>query len=134
MRVGLDTSVVIRLITGDPEPQSLQAVRALGEALVMETTVEVSDLVLAETYFALQHHYAMPKAEALEVLNVFTAQSGIVCSGTGSTVLAVPGLASANPGFVDRLILAGYLAGGVDQMLTFEKAAAALSGTRVLTA
>ena len=26
-------------------------------------------------------------------VDVFTVQSGVVCSGTGSTVLAVPGLA-----------------------------------------
>jgi len=48
-------------------------------------------------------------------------------------VLAVPNLATANPGFVDRLIHAEY-AISTKEVLTFEKAAGRLPGVRVLTA
>jgi hypothetical protein len=95
--------------------------------------VIVSDLVASETYFALQHHFGMPKAEALEVLREFFRGSGVRPTGAALDILAVPNLAGSNPGFVDRLIHAEYdrLA---DEMLTFEKAARALSKTRVLVA
>jgi len=56
VKVGLDTSVVLRLLTGEPE---LQARRALAEldALASSGAVPlVSDLVVSEVYFALQYH------------------------------------------------------------------------------
>ncbi len=133
MNVGLDTSVVLRLLTGEPE---LQAQRALAElkALVHSGTVPiVSDLVVSEVYFALQYHYGVPKAEALALLARFLGESGVKPLGASATVLTVPNLATANPGFVDRLIHAEYTR-SANEVLTFEKAAGRLPGVRVLAA
>ena len=74
--------------------------------------VWVSDWVLAETYYALQHHYDVPKKVALEWLRRFAHSPGIQVSGTARETLALGGLESANPGFVDRLIHRAYLRGG----------------------
>lgn len=131
--VGLDTSVVLRLLTGEPETLAALAFRTLEKIRRRKHRVIVSDLVASETYFALQHHFGMPKAEALEVLREFFRGSGVRPTGAALDILAVPNLAGSNPGFVDRIIHAEYdrLA---DEMLTFEKAARALSKTRVLVA
>ena len=133
MKVGLDTSVVLRLLTGEPERQ---AQRALGEleALAHRGAVPlVSDLVVSEVYFALQYHYGVPKAEALSLLAKFLNESGVKPLGAAATVLAVPNLATVNPGFVDRLIHAEY-AHAAREVLTFERAAGRLPGVRVLPA
>ena len=133
MKVGLDTSVVLRLLTGEPE---LQARRALAEldALARSGAVPLmSDLVVSEVYFALQYHYGVPKAEALALLARFLSESGVKSLGSSAAVLAVPNLATANPGFVDRLIHAEYTH-STKEVLTFEKAAGRLPGVRVLTA
>ena len=132
MKVGLDTSVVLRLLTGEPE---LQARRALAEldALARSGAVPlVSDLVVSEVYFALQYHYGVPKAETLALLARFLNESGVKSLGASAAVLAVPNLATANPGFVDRLIHAEYTI-SAKEVLTFEKAAGRLPGVRVLT-
>ncbi len=51
--------------------------------------------------------------------------------GAVDEVLATRGLASAKPGFVDRLIHGAY-SDAAEEMVTFEKAAAKLKSVRVL--
>lgn len=131
MKVGLDTSVVLRLLTGEPETQARRALEEVQELMKHGAVLLVSDLVVAEVYFALQYHYGVPKAEALRLIGKFLADSGIKALGMASTVLTIPNLASANPGFVDRLIHAEYMH-SVKEIITFEKAGVRLTGVRVL--
>lgn len=131
MKAGLGTSVVLRLLIGEPRPQAEAAWRALVEIREAGGATVVSDLVVSETYFALQHHYAVPKEQALRCLKALFDSGDLVASGSAARVLAIPRLASAKPGFVDRMIHAAY-AGTLDQVLTFEKAARTLPHTRVL--
>jgi predicted nucleic acid-binding protein len=131
MRLGLDTSVLLRLLTGEPEVLAAVAVRRVESVLRSGDTVLVSDLVVSEAYFALQHHYGLSKAQAIAVLREFLRQSGVAAVGAAPGVLALPNLASAEPGLVDRLIHAEYVR-VADEMLTFERSAARLPGARVL--
>lgn len=129
--IGLDTSVVIRLLVGEPADQTARANELLDELFEDGKRAAVSDLVVSETYFALQHHYKVPKAEALIALKQFLAASEIEASGGVLEVLQTPRLASAKPGFVDRLIHQEYLE-AAGEMATFEKSAAKLPSTRAL--
>jgi predicted nucleic acid-binding protein len=133
LRVGLDTSVVLRLLTGEPEPLAVVAARRVEDSLRTGDTVLVSDLVVSEAYFALQHHYGLSKARAIGVLREFLRESGAEAAGSSDGILATPNLAIAQPGLVDRLIHAEYLR-VADVMLTFEKSAARLTGARILRA
>lgn len=132
MIAGLDTSIVVRVLTGEPEDLALAAVRYLEERRRAEDRVWVSDWVLAETYHALQHHYQVPKGEVLDALREFLAGEAIEGTGEVSAVLETPGLATANPGFIDRVIHRHYLGTGADELVTFERAAAKLPNVRVL--
>jgi len=132
MKIGLDTSVVLRLLTGEPEAQARLALAEVQTLTTRGVSLFVSDLVTSEVYFALQYHYAVPKVEALSILAQFFAESGVQALGAAAAVLSVRGLAKANPGFVDRLIHAGYIS-SVGEVLTFEKAAGRLQSVRVLT-
>ena len=131
MKVGLDTSVVLRLLLGQPTDQSLRAVAFLEEVARRGDQAVVSDLVVAETYFALQYHYEVPKKEALTALRRMFADGEIESQGVAAEVLATESLASAKPGFVDRLIQSAYVAAG-GSMATFEKASGKLKSVRVL--
>ncbi len=133
MNVGLDTSVILRLLTGEPEFQARRALAELESLAGNGATLLVSDLVVSEVYFALQYHYSVPKDEALALLARFLDESYINPLGASAMVLAVPNLATARPGFVDRLIHAEYTS-AAGEVLTFEKAAGRLPGLRVLTA
>jgi predicted nucleic-acid-binding protein len=133
MKVGLDTSVLLRLLIGEPKRQAERAWRSMVEARSAGDETVVSDLVVSETYFALQHHYGVPKAKALEQLRALFDFGQVSSLGCAAEVLKTPGLENAKPGFVDRLIHGGYVVGDVDRVLTFEKAAGKLGGVRVLT-
>jgi predicted nucleic acid-binding protein len=130
--VGLDTSVVLRLLTGTPDPQAQAALRWLRRARVEGALVVVSDLVVSETYFALQYHFRVPKAEALRQIAQFLASGDVTSEGVAAAVLTTPALATAKPGFVDRLIYQQYLRGGASRMATFEEAARTLPQAQVL--
>lgn len=128
---GLDTSVVLRLLLGRPADQAARAVALLDELSRSGRHAVVSDLVVAEAYFALQHHYDVSKKDALLGLRRLFADGEIKSLGAAAEVLATEGLATAKPGFVDRLICEAYT-GTANEMATFEKAAGKLKSVRVL--
>jgi len=129
--VSLDTSVLLRLLIGEPEDQHEASMRFLSEQLSHGGEVHVADLVLAEAYFALQSYYAMPKKDALAALSLFVRHGGVIVSPAAREVLSIQNLASSNPGFVDRLIHGASYSGG-HTLVTFEKAAKKLPSTLVL--
>lgn len=131
MTVRVDTSVVHCLLLGQPAEHAQRAVAYLDELARRGDKVAVSDLVVAEAHFALQHHYGVPKKKALGAFRAMFADGEIVSQGVAADMLATEGLASAKPGLVDRLILGGYVATG-GTMVTFEKAAGKLKPARVL--
>jgi predicted nucleic-acid-binding protein len=126
VNVGLDTSVLLRLMVGQPEKLTEAAIRFLDEIGKAGHQAVVSDLVVAGTYFSAQYHYGVSKASTLATLRQMFQAGEVRASGHAEQVLALPSLESAKPGFVDRLIHADYT-GGADQMATFEKAACKLA-------
>lgn len=127
----LDSSVVVRLLVQDPPGQYARAADFLEEKLVANASVFAGDLALAEAYFALQTFYLLPKAKALALLAGFIDTPGIEVSDHARVVLSLPNLATARPGFVDRLIHGESDASG-RVLVTFEKAAAKLPHIHVL--
>jgi predicted nucleic acid-binding protein len=133
MVVGLDTSVLIRLLIGLPPEQASTALAFVKEARLSGRRVVASDLVICEACFALHSHYDVPKAEASTALRE-VLRSGLVEPADGPAVVEVLEQAvrsSAKPGFVDRLIHAQYERRPAT-MATFERAAGRLAGTTVL--
>ncbi len=130
--MGLDTSVVVRVLAGEPEGLALAALRFLQERQRAGDRVLISDLVLAETYHAFQHHYGASKKDTLAALRAFLATPGVEGTGEAPRVLVAPGLESAKPGFVDRVIHRDYLRSGAEQVATFERASAKLIEVAVL--
>ncbi len=125
-RVGLDTSVVLRLLVGEPAQQHLAALEYLQVLLAKKVKIVVSDLVLLEAYFALQNSYSMPKAEAIKALERFVGSTHFETepdSILGSDVFQ----SSAKAGLGDRLIAHRYLQ-CADGFLTFDKAMSRLPG------
>ncbi len=133
MKVGLDTSVVVRLLTGEPVELAERALAAVTRITSTEgCLVAVSDLVVAETYYALQFHYRVPKAAALFALRSLLTSPGFAPTRRLTEILETPKLEAAKPGFVDRLIRAEYLDSGAGEVLTCEKDAGRLPNMRVI--
>ena len=112
-RYGIDTSIFVRLLTADPEKDYEQTKAALEQILIDDPAaeIEVSNMVIAEAYFVLQHHYGVPKDEAREALaSVMT--SGLVKPLRGQNVLDALSQ-TQEPGLLDRLIAEDYSANGL---------------------
>ena len=127
----LDTSVVVRLLVQEPRAQYFEAADFLEENLSKGISVFVGDLVLAEAYFALQSYYKIPKAKVLALLAGFVETEGINATSAARQILSLPNLATAKPGFVDRLIHAGSSESG-RTLITFEAASGKLPSVIVL--
>ncbi len=129
-RFGIDTSILVRLATGDPEEGFERCVRELT-ALIERDNAEVfaSNQVIGEAYIALQHHYGVSKPDARAALAT-VLQSGFVTPLNGAnTFEALETVAGA--GLLDRLIADDYRRAGL-VTLTLDRKMAALPGARRL--
>ena len=129
-RFGIDTSILVRLATGDPAHDFEECVRRLG-LLVRDGAAEVfaSNQVIGEAYVALQHHYGVSKWDCREALQS-VLQSGLVRPLNGEAVIEALG-ARSGCGLLDRLIANDY--GQADlATLTLDWKMASLPGARRL--
>ncbi len=133
IRSSLDTSVVMRLLTGQPLDLATVARRYMAETEQTGSKVFVSNLVIMEAYFACQHHYGMAKHAVLTGLQQLFSIPTFVLHPQLLPLLATEGLATAKPGFLDRLIHAEATTARLP-LVTFEKAAARLPHTQLLKA
>jgi predicted nucleic acid-binding protein len=130
--IGLDTSVVLRLLIGEPRALAEVARRRIERALVGGEKVIVTDLVVAETFHALKHHYDVPHAMALGQLQAFF-KAGIVQVDPVGAAGALGQGAKGHAGVVDRLIVARHRALGATTA-TFDRRQARLEGGMLLQA
>ena len=132
MRYGADTSIILRVLTG--QPTSLAAVvRTRLESLWLSGAIlDVCDLVVSETYFALQHSYGLTKESALNALLKLSAHPGFRLSNQVVAALRTENLARAKPGFLDRVIHGTYVADDDSVMLTCEKGSKKLENVEVI--
>lgn len=100
----LDTSVLLRILLNEPKRLASNVAMYVYSRQQKGEVFVISDLVLSETYFALQFHYDIPKDKAIETLKFIANVKGFAVSDWAKDVLSHPNLAKASPGFVDRLI------------------------------
>ncbi len=129
-RYGIDTSVLVRLLTGGPEKDFAYCVSKL-RVLVEDQTSEVfvSNQVVGEAYVAVQHHYGVSKA-AVRASLLDVLRSGFVAPLNGRSVIEALN-ASGGPGLFDRLIADDYSRAGLE-VLTLDRKMATLSDVRRL--
>ena len=132
MTFGLDTSVVLRLLTGQPQDLAAKALERYQDGIAAGDDFSVSDLVAAESYYAIQHHYGKSKEEALDALRSFSSGDGISFSQNFEAAINTPNIHKASPGFVDRMLVSGYGENG-QLTLSCEKSYRRLPGTEVIS-
>lgn len=123
-RYGIDTSVFVRLLTGDPDSDYRKTLRAFEKRLESEPQAEffASNHVIGEAYIALQHHYSVAKDAAKAALHdVLT--SGLCAPLNGAAVLTALKTDSGS-GLLDRLIVDDYATRGIKALTNDRKMAA----------
>ena len=130
LRYGIDTSVLVRLVSRSPQDDFERCVSALS-ALVEEQRCELfaSNQVIGEAYATLTHHYGASETQARSgLLDALT--SGLVAPLNGHTVLEAL-TSSGEPGLFDRLITDDYSRDGLET-LTLDRKMASLPGVHRL--
>ena len=129
-RFGIDTSILVRLLTGDPQDGFERCVGKLT-ALIERDAAEIfaSNQVIGEAYIALQHHYGIAKTDARAAL-ASVLKSGLVAPLNGQGVFAALE-AAAGCGLLDRLIADDYRRAGLTT-LTLDRKMGALKDVQRL--
>jgi predicted nucleic acid-binding protein len=131
-RCGIDTSILVRLATGEPAKDFDRVVAALTHGVEVDhSSLFASHMVIGEAYMALQHHYGASKADAKAALrSVLT--SGLVAASGGDAVLEA--LASTGGcGLLDRLIALQYSSDELSTLTLDRKMATLPNVTRLQT-
>ncbi|MBP6506950.1 MAG: hypothetical protein KA257_05240 [Opitutaceae bacterium] len=127
---GIDTSIFVRLLTGQPEADYEVTVKRLSALRAAQPEhITVANIVIAEAYAVLQHHYGLSKTDTRDaMLSVLT--SGLVEPAQGDEVLDALRTAK-EPGLTDRLIALDYALQPAT-VLTLDRKMATLPGCQRL--
>ena len=123
-RYGIDTSILLRLLTGLPVQEYERCRRELS-SLVESGHAEVfaSNQVVGEAYVSVKHHYGITSADARAgLLRILTG--GLVSPLNGHAVITALE-ATGGPGLFDRLIADDYACAGLE-VLTLDRKMAIL--------
>ena len=127
--VGIDTSVLVRLVTGLPPEIYSYCLRRLHEVSRDGVRVVASNQAIGEAYVTVHVHYGFSRDEArASLLEVLTGD--LVAPQNGQAVLDALA-ATGGPGLFDRLIADGYVQAGLDT-LTLDRSMARLPQARLL--
>ena len=130
LRYGIDTSVLVRLLTGSPRQEYERCHRLLtGMIEEQRRDIFASNQVIGESYVVMQHHYGVSKVAACAALTTVLT-SGLVAPLNGQPVLAAL-QESTGAGLIDRLIAEDY-SRTVSETLTLDRKMVVLPGVRRL--
>ena len=129
LHYGIDTSVLVRLITGEPPDAFAHCVERLNALVVSGAEIFASNQVIGEAYVAVQHHYHVSETDARSELSR-TLTSGLVSALNGRAVIEALET-SGDPGLFDRLIADDYSRADL-QVLTLDRRMATLPDVRQL--
>ena len=128
-RFGIDTSVLVRLVTADPADMYSHCVEQLSKLVDRGDEVFASNHVIGEAYIAVQHHYGIEKDAVRSELGR-TLRSGLVAPLNGRRVIDVLE-ASGDLGVIDRLIADDYSQRDLP-ILTLDQRMTSIRGARRL--
>ncbi|RJF88726.1 PIN domain-containing protein [Oleomonas cavernae] len=126
--IGLDTNVVLRLLTGDDTGQ-LAAARALVEAAGdRPSSFYLNHVVLAECAWALKAGYRLDRGEISRCLRALAETPAFEIEGRDVVVAAIDLYETAPADFADCLIVAKNVLAGCSHTVTFDRDAQHLPG------
>ena len=127
---GIDTSVLVRLTTREPEKDFEHCVEEL-RALIEDQGNEIfaSNQVIGEAYIAIQHHYGVSDSDTrASLIDLLT--SGLVSPLNGHSVI-IALQTTTSPDLLGRLIADEYPRAGLET-LTLDQRMASLPRVRRL--
>lgn len=128
-RYGIDTSVLVRLVTGTPPDAYSRCVERLHALIGSGAEIFASNQVIGEAFVAVQHHYGVSAVDARSELSK-ALRSGLVVPMNGRAVIEALE-AAGGPGLFDRLIADDYARADL-HVLTLDRKMAGLPDAQLL--
>ncbi len=129
---GIDTNVLLRVLLQDDPVQGPIAARFFRE-LGTGSPGFITQVTLAETYWVLARAKRLPRATCLAVIRRLV-ETEVLEFDDGEGVVRALSLAEAGADFADALIQGAMELFGVDETVTFDRAAAERLGWTLLDA
>ncbi|MDP3736143.1 MAG: type II toxin-antitoxin system VapC family toxin [Hyphomonadaceae bacterium] len=126
--IGLDTNIVVRLITQDDPAQTRIANRIIEQRLSASEQGFVSLAVVLETVWVLDSIYRFSGVEIATALRALLSDQALAVQSESEVFTALVALEENRASFADALIAALASTAGCAVTLTFDKEAARLPG------
>jgi len=120
--IGLDTNVLVRLLTRDDEKQAGKARDLLERHANEDGQLFVSDIVLAELVWILDRAYGLDKAAIATAIKALADNATLGFESREVLRDAQALYADSKAGFADCLIHAKARAAGCETLASFDKA------------
>jgi predicted nucleic acid-binding protein len=102
----VDTNVLLRFLSGEPAAQAAAARNLFERAAKGEVALDVSPMIVAETFYTFHSFYGVDKKIAAEKLSLLLQQHGVKLRDAGPVLSALNRLQPASVGFADAFLAA----------------------------
>ncbi len=126
--IGLDTNILVRLLTRDDEAQAEQARTFLNMKAAEDGAFFVSDIVLAELVWTLDRSYHYTRHEIGKTIMALADNATLGFESREVLRHAQMLFADSKAGFADCMIVAKAMTAGCDSVASFDKTMLALPG------
>lgn len=130
--IGLDTNVLVRLITRDDEAQAQRAKEVFDRHAGEIGALYVADIVLVELCWTLARSYGLARADVARAVQALLDNATIALESPDAVRTALAGFRAGGADFPDCLIVAKAGAAGCRQVLSFDRRMAGLPGVEIL--
>jgi predicted nucleic acid-binding protein len=120
-RAALDTSVLVRHLTGDDPTKAGRVKELLGRAARGQVDLVVPPVVLAELAWVLEGYFRLPRGDVAELLEAVLATPGLSVPDRPVLVEAVREYRDHGVDFADAWIAAVARAQGCTTVYTFDR-------------
>jgi predicted nucleic acid-binding protein len=103
----VDTNILLRFLSGEPAPQAAAARKLFSRAHRGEVVLDLSPVIVAESFYTLVSFYGVERKMAAEKLSVLLRQRGVKLRDANQVLAALERLRTANVGFADAYLAAG---------------------------
>jgi predicted nucleic-acid-binding protein len=127
--IGLDTNVLVRLLTGDDHAQAQKSRTLVEKHADQDGALFVSDVVVAELAWTLDRAYGLGRKDIARAIGALAENATLGFESREVLRHARELFDGSKAGFADCLILAKAISAGCDSLATFDKSMRALPGT-----
>jgi predicted nucleic acid-binding protein len=114
----VDTNILVRHLTGDPEDMARRATRYLATA----RELLLADLIVAETVYVLDSFYEVPRDQVAEAIRSLIGFDPIICVDPALLLRAVEVYETDRLDFAEAYLVACAESTEVGRVVSFDKA------------